>query len=76
VRFELNDLFEADIRDATVVAIYLLPDVNLRLRTRLIRELKPGTCVVSHTFNMGDWKPDKETLVNGEHVYLWTIPGQ
>jgi SAM-dependent methyltransferase len=74
VRFELKDLFDADIGHATVVAIYLLPEVNLRLRTRLIRELKPGTRVVSHNFKMGDWKPDKEILVDGAHVYLWTIP--
>jgi cyclopropane fatty-acyl-phospholipid synthase-like methyltransferase len=74
VNFEVNDLFDADIGDATVVAIYLLPDVNMRLRTRLIRELKPGTRVVSHSFSMGDWKPDKELLVDGDHVYLWTIP--
>jgi SAM-dependent methyltransferase len=74
VSFELNDLFEAHIGDATVVAVYLLPDVNIRLRDRLVRELKPGTRVVSHTFNMGDWKPDKELSVNGDKVYLWTIP--
>lgn len=74
VRFEMNDLFEADIHEATVVAIYLLPDVNLRLRDRLVRELKPGTRVVSHEFAMGDWKPEKEMSVDGAHVYLWTIP--
>jgi SAM-dependent methyltransferase len=74
VNFELNDLFDADIRRATVVAVYLLPEVNLRLRPRLMQELKPGTRVVSHSFGMGDWKPDKELLVNGEHVYLWTVP--
>ena len=74
VRFEVNDLFDADIRNATVIALYLLPDANLRLRPRLLRELKPGTRVVSHSFNMGDWKPDKQKVVNGDHVYLWTIP--
>jgi SAM-dependent methyltransferase len=74
VRFEVNDLFDANIRDATVVALYLLPEANLRLRPRLLRELKPGTRVVSHSFAMGDWKPDKEMLVDGVHVYLWTIP--
>ena len=74
IRFEANDLFDADIHSATVVALYLLPDVNLRLRPRLLRELKPGTRVVSHAFDMGDWKPDKEIVVEGEHVYLWTIP--
>jgi len=74
ISFETNDLFDADIHSATVVALYLLPDVNLRLRPRLLRELKPGTRVVSHGFDMGDWKPDKELVVEGEHVYLWTIP--
>jgi SAM-dependent methyltransferase len=74
VSFEANDLFDVDIHSATVVALYLLPDVNLRLRTRLLRELKPGTRVVSHSFDMGDWKPDKELVVEGEHIYLWTIP--
>jgi SAM-dependent methyltransferase len=74
VSFEVKDLFDADIRKATVVALYLLPDANMRLRPRLLQELKPGTRVVSHSFNMGDWKPDKETVVEGDHLYLWTIP--
>jgi len=73
VSFEVNDLFEADIRNATVVALYLLPDANLRLRSRLLRELKPGTRIVSHSFAMGDWKPEREMVVDGDHVYLWTI---
>src|SRR5579859_3719340 len=60
VRFEENDLFEADIREATVVTLFLLNSVNLKLRPKLLRDLKPGTRVVSNTFNMGDWKPDKE----------------
>ena len=74
IRFEANDLFDADIHNATVVALYLLPDVNLRLRPRLLRELKPGTRIVSHAFDMGDWKPERDVVVEGEHVYLWTIP--
>jgi SAM-dependent methyltransferase len=76
VHFEAKDLFETDIRDATVVAIYLLPDANLRLRTRLLKELKPGTRVVSHSFDMGDWKPDAEKLTAGARLYLWTIPSR
>ena len=74
ISFEATDLFDANIRNATVVALYLLPDVNLRLRPRLLGELQPGTRIVSHAFDMGDWKPDKELVVEGEHLYLWTIP--
>ena len=77
VRFEVKDLFDADIHNATVVAIYLLPDVNLRLRPKLLRDLQPGTRIVSHDFHMGDWKPDKHLLVDaGSNIYLWTIPGR
>lgn len=74
VRFEINDLFDADIHDATVVTLYLLPNLNLRLRPKLLQELKPGTRVVSHEFLMGDWKPDKEDTVEGSHIYLWIVP--
>ena len=74
VRFEENDLFDADIHNATVVTLYLLPDVNLRLRPKLLKDLKPGTRVVSHSFDMDDWKPDKEQVIDGRHIYLWIIP--
>jgi hypothetical protein len=74
VRFEENDLFKADIHPATVVTLYLLPSVNLRLRPKLLKELKPGTRVVSHSFDMDDWKPDKELEVDGRRLYLWIIP--
>jgi SAM-dependent methyltransferase len=74
VRFEENDLFDADIREATVVTLYLLPNVNLRLRPKLLRDLKPGTRIVSHSFDMGDWKPEKEEQVDGATIYLWTVP--
>jgi SAM-dependent methyltransferase len=76
VRFETNDLFDADIHKATVVMLYLLPDVNLRLRPKLLKDLKPGTRVVSHSFPMGDWKPEKDELVEGSHIYLWKIPAE
>jgi SAM-dependent methyltransferase len=70
-----DDLFLADIRDATVVTLFLLPDLNLRLRPKLWRELKPGTRIVSHLWDMGDWKPDRKITVNENNiVYLWTIP--
>jgi 23S rRNA G2445 N2-methylase RlmL len=74
VRFRQEDLFKADFREATVVTLYLLPDLNVKLRPRLWSELKPGTRVVSHQFDMGDWKPEKEVELNGRTVYFWTIP--
>jgi len=74
VRFEENDLFDANIREATVVTLYLLPNVNLRLRPKLLQELKPGTRIVSHSFDMGDWKPEKQEQVDGQWIYLWTVP--
>jgi len=73
-RFEAGDLFEADISRATVVTLYLLPDLNLRLRPKLVKELKPGTRVVSHAFDMGDWTPEKKRIVERSPIYLWTIP--
>jgi SAM-dependent methyltransferase len=86
VRFEENDLFEADIHEATVVTLFLLSSVNLKLRPKLLQDLKPGTRVVSNTFDMGDWKPEKEATVgdsNEEYVsylskklFLWTIPAK
>ncbi len=76
VRFEQNDLFQADIHDATVVTLYLLPSVNLRLRPKLLKELRPGTRIVSHTFDMGDWKPEKEQQVEDATIYLWTVPAK
>ena len=74
VEFRQQDLFQADISEATVVTLYLLRDVNLELRPKLLRELKPGTRIVSHSFDMGDWKPDKELQVNGSRLYYWVVP--
>ena len=74
VTFLSVDLFRADISQATVVTLYLLPSINLRLQPKLMRELKPGARVVSHRFDMGGWKPEQEVTVRGAHVYLWTIP--
>ena len=73
VRFIEKNLFDVDIHDATVVALYLLPEVNLRLRPKLLRELKVGTRIVSHQFDMVDWKPDKKVDVSWRSVYLWTV---
>ena len=82
VRFEENDLFRADIHEASVVTLFLLSSVNLRLRPKLFQELKPGTRVVSNTFTMGDWQPSRESTVGGEseasylshRLYLWIVP--
>lgn len=74
VKFIEQDLFETDLKEASVVTLYLLPEVNLRLRPKLWRELKPGTRVVSHAFDMGDWKPEKTVQVEGRTIYYWVIP--
>ena len=74
VKFIQGDLFEADISAATVVTLYLLTELNLKLRPKLMKDLRPGTRVVSHAFSMGDWKPERTEHVNGASVYLWRIP--
>ncbi len=74
VRIIQGDLFETDISEATVVTLYLLPSLNQKLMPKLMKELKPGTRIVSHAFDMGDWKPEQELDVNGRRVYFWTIP--
>lgn len=74
VTFRNEDLFEADIKEATVVTLYLLTSLNIKLRPKLLRDLKPGTRIVSHSFDMGEWKPDKTENVNGRTIYLWTVP--
>ena len=74
VRFIEGDLFETDISEATVVTLYLLTELNLKLRPKLMKDLQPGTRVVSHAFAMGDWKPERTQSVNGSTVYLWRIP--
>jgi SAM-dependent methyltransferase len=82
VRFEQGDLFEANFAEATVVTLFLLPRINLKLKPRLLEQLKPGTRVVSNTFDMGEWKAEKEASVDNEDFdtglsrkfFLWTIP--
>lgn len=74
VRFRQGDLFETDLAPASVVSLYLLPDINLKLRPRLWSQLKPGARVVSHAFDMGpDWPPQEKAVVDGRSIYLWTI---
>jgi SAM-dependent methyltransferase len=74
IQFVEGDLFEVDLRQATVVTLYLLQSVNLELRPKLLRELRPGTRVVSHRFHMGEWQPEAEVRLAGRSVYLWRIP--
>lgn len=79
VNFLQQDLFKTDLSDATVVTLYLLPEVNLRLRPKLLQELKPGTRIVSHAFDMGDWKPERVEQVKDDTgrsytLYQWTVP--
>jgi precorrin-6B methylase 2 len=76
VRFLNEDLFQASISDATVVTLYLLPSLNLKLLPKLLAELKPGTRVVSHAFDMGSWKPQQTLSAGGSTVYFWTIPAK
>ncbi|HYD78469.1 MAG TPA: methyltransferase domain-containing protein [Paucimonas sp.] len=74
VKFVVGDLYKADFSDANVVTLYLLPEVNRKLRPQLWKQLKVGTRVVSHDFDMGnEWPPEKEEMVDGKTVYLWTI---
>ncbi|UZK70095.1 class I SAM-dependent methyltransferase [Sphingomonas sp. S1-29] len=73
-RFEQGDLFEARIRDASVVTLYLLPTVNVALRPKLLNELRPGTRVVSHAFDMAEWSPDGHRVVEEKNLYLWIVP--
>lgn len=83
VRIEQGDIYQADVRSATVVALFLLPQVNLQLRPKLLRELKPGTRIVSNSFDMGDWRPEREITVGdpkqpgsafSHQLFLWTVP--
>ncbi len=73
-RFRRQDLFLTPIGEASVVTMYLLPDINLRLRPRLLTELRPGTRIVSHAFTIGDWRSDTHRVVNGANIYLWVVP--
>jgi SAM-dependent methyltransferase len=74
VSFFRQDLFKTDFRNATVMMLYLWPEVNLRLRHKLIADLKPGTRVVSHSHTMADWKPDSKSEVSNHNLYFWVIP--
>ena len=76
VTFRNEDMFEADFSDATVVTLFLYPDVNLKLRPKLLQTLRPGTRVVSHMHTMGDWRPQATIRMQGRAIYLWIVPGE
>ena len=71
-----QDILTVDLSGASVVTMYLLPDVNLKIKPHILSQMKPGSRVVSHAFDMGDWKPDKVERVNGRTIYLWTVPAK
>jgi len=73
VTFIMTDLFTMDLRDATVVALYLGEEVNIKLMPRLKAQLRPGTRVVSHEFGMGSWEPETRLIVGGRYLYRWII---
>jgi SAM-dependent methyltransferase len=77
VTFQVGDLYKTDIKEATVVMLYLLPELNRRLIPKLFAELKPGARVVSHDFDMGQsWPPDEYIKLGGDGIYLWVMPGR
>jgi SAM-dependent methyltransferase len=78
VEFKEADLFKMDFKDATVLTMYLLPSVNMKLRPKILDEMKPGSRVVSHAFDMEDWEPEQEVTVEdgGQTVYMWTVPAK
>jgi len=75
-KFEQRNLFDVDLTPASVLTLYLLPSVNMKLRPKIREQLKPGSRVVSHSFDMEDWKPDREESVDGTRVLLWLIPSR
>jgi SAM-dependent methyltransferase len=74
VSFIEGDLFAADISPATVVTLWLTASVNARLAPKLLRELRPGTRIVAHQFPIGQWAPERTRRVDGEEIFLWTVP--
>ena len=73
-RFRRQDLFDTPIGEASVITMYLLPDINMRLRPRLLTEARPGTRIVSHNFTLGDWEPDAQRAIDASTVYFWVVP--
>lgn len=76
VDFIEGDIFEEDFSEATIVTLYLLDTINVQLRPRLLNELRPGARIISHAFDMGDWKPDDQMDLSGIRIYKWIVPAQ
>jgi SAM-dependent methyltransferase len=75
VTFKIGDMFETDVTEATVVLLYLLPELNRRLKPKFFAELRPGARVVSHDFDMGrEWPPDEYVKLGQDGIYLWVMP--
>ncbi|MDQ8757670.1 methyltransferase domain-containing protein [Sphingosinicella sp. LHD-64] len=74
VAFRRQDLFETPLAEANVLTLYLAPEINLRLRPRILAEMRPGTRVVSHDFDMGDWRPNERQMVGTASIYMWIVP--
>ncbi len=72
--FVVQDMFETPMNDVTVLTLYVLTSSNIQLRPRILKEMRPGTRVVSHQFGMGDWMPDKQEVHGNIPIYLWKIP--
>lgn len=75
VTFRTENLFDTNLNDATVISMYLFPEINARLRPHLLA-LKPGTRIVSHAFHMEDWTPERHDIVDGRDIFLWTVPAR
>lgn len=76
VEFRQQDLFVTPLNDATVLTLYLLPEINMQLRPKILSQMKPGTRVVSNSFDMGDWGPDQKQMIGGTNIFMWVIPAK
>jgi len=76
VTFRQQDLFVTPLNDVTVLTLYLLPEINLQLRPKILAQMKPGARVVSNTFDMGDWRPDERRTIGGTNIFLWVVPAK
>jgi SAM-dependent methyltransferase len=76
VSFRQQDLFATPLDEATVLTLYLLPEINLQLRPRILAQMRPGARVVSNSFDMGDWRPERQIEVQGNKIFLWIVPAR